>query len=69
MFGNTYVRPRKWSKIHKYQSQNRKIYGINILNKKEKKEKLLKKRLKLLFNAALPLNSLGSLSAIALKAL
>ena len=36
LFDNTYVRPRKWSKIHKYQSQNRKIYGIKILNKKEK---------------------------------
>ena len=39
-FGSTYVRPRKWTKIHKYLSQNRKIYGIKILNKKEK---LLKK--------------------------
>ena len=38
LFGNTYVRPRKWSKIHKYQIQNRNIYGIKILNKKEKRE-------------------------------
>ena len=38
LFGNTYVRPRKWSKIQKYQSQNRKIYGIKILNKKEKRK-------------------------------
>ena len=66
LFGSTYVRPRKWSKIHKYHSQSRKIYGIKILNKKEK---LLKKRRKRLFNTALPLNSLGSLSTIALKAL
>ena len=38
LFGNTrtYVRLRKWLKIHKYQSQNRKIYVIKILNKKEK---------------------------------
>ena len=44
LFGNTYVRPRKWSKIQKDQSQNRKIYGIKILNKKEKKEKFFKKK-------------------------
>ena len=36
LFGNTYVRPGKWSKIHKHQTQNSKIYGIKILNKKEK---------------------------------
>ena len=41
LFGNTYVRSGKWSKIHKYQTQNRKIYGIKILNKKET---LLKKK-------------------------
>ena len=41
-FGNTHVRPRKWSKIRKNKSQNRKIYGIKILNKKEKRQ-LLKK--------------------------
>ena len=44
LFGNTYVRPRKWSKIQKDQSQNRKIYGIKILNKKEKRKGSLKKR-------------------------
>ena len=44
LFGNTYVRPRKWSKIRKDQSQNRKIYGIKILNKKEKRKGSLKKR-------------------------
>ena len=43
LFGNTYVRPRKWSKIQKDQSQNRKIYGINILNKKEKRKGSFKK--------------------------
>ena len=48
LFGNTYLRPRKWSKIQKYLSQNRKIYGMKILNKKEKKEKLLKKKAQLL---------------------
>ena len=42
LFGNTFVRPRKWSKIRKYKSQNRKIYGIKMLNKKEKRQ-LLKK--------------------------
>ena len=42
MFGNTHVLPRKWSKIHIYQSQNRKIFGIKILNKKEKGQLLNK---------------------------
>ena len=42
LFGKTHVRPRKWSKIRKYKSQNRKIYGIQIFNKKEKRQ-LLKK--------------------------
>ena len=44
LFGNTYVRPLKWSKIQKDQSQNRKIYGIKILNKKEKRKGSLKKK-------------------------
>ena len=44
LFGNTYVRPRKWSKIQKDRSQNRKIYGIKILSKKEKRKGSLKKR-------------------------
>ena len=38
LFVNTYLRSRKWSKIQKYLSQNRKIYGIKILNKKEKRK-------------------------------
>ena len=38
LFGNTYLRPCKWSKIQKYLSQNRKIYGIKILNKKEERK-------------------------------
>ena len=54
LFGNTPVRPWKKSKIHQYQTQNRKIYRIKILNKREKDS--WQKRSKLLFNAALPLN-------------
>ena len=43
LFGNTYLRPRKWSKIQKYLSQNRKIYVIKILNKKEERKSCFKK--------------------------
>ena len=52
LFGNTLVRPRKWSKIRKYKSQN--IRDKNI--KQKGKKTVTKKRRKRLFNAALPLN-------------
>ena len=57
LFGNTHVRRWKISKIHKNQNQNRKMSGIKILNKKEKKKMTVaKKRRKRLFDVALPLN-------------